>query len=561
MTDRSDIPDKEGLAPRIAQIDAALKTGDRSQAVALAEAALGEGLSHPLLYNLRAFKAEAEHRWADALADLQAACALAPSDAVLRNTLGLALGRVGRVREAMQAFSTATVLEPDFHPAWRNLGMAQIAAGDVQAARASLKQAALLAPEDPEPPGQLAALAARRGDWSEAAEMARAALRLDPDIPSATRALAEAEMHAGRLEEAAEQLEAWLARWKGAASTRRLVTGLLGDVRDRQGRYADAFGLYSKGNRETHEGYAKSFGDGSLPEALLRLSAGVASWPSGVFEPAPSISKSPAAKHVFLMGFMRSGTTLLEQALAVRDDVATLEEQEALALSVQSYLSDLGGPARLASADAAALDRHRNDYWERVRGYGVEPAGKVFVDKSPFNGVKLPLIRRLFPEAKIVFSIRDPRDVVLSCFKHRFVVNHYTYQLLNIQSGAKFYNTYMTLVENYLTHTPLPIWCYRHEDLVQSYELQIRSICDFIGLSWREEMRDIGARVRQGLVSSPSAVQLREGLSDRGVQSWKRYEAQIDEILPMIDRWVNTFGYGKDGSPLSPWPFSTAGQR
>ena len=82
---------------------------------------------------------------------------------------------------------------------------------------------------------------------------------------------------------------------------------------------------------------------------------------------------------------MRSGATLLEQALAARNDVVTLEEQEALTSVVQAYLGDRQGLARLRDADAQTLSPHRADYWARVRGFGVEPAGKVFVNKNPFN--------------------------------------------------------------------------------------------------------------------------------------------------------------------------------
>ena len=535
----------------VAEIEAALARGDRPRAIGLAEAALLRGLEFPLAYNLRALKAETEGRWADAALDLEKAVRLAPSDPGIHNTLGLVYSRQRRHSQAIAAFSQAVAVQPDFHPAWRNLGLSQIAAGDVFGARASLTRASDLAPSDVEPKAQLAALAARRGDWSETARLAQAALALQADHPTAVRSMAEMELRSGQLERASERLETWLTAWRGPGATRRLLLGLLADVRDRQGRSAEAFALYQRGNAETRERARAGFGGDGLKSALQQLTTAACAATPGPFA-ARSFAGGPTT-HIFLMGFMRSGTTLLEQALAVREDVVTLEEQEVLSHGVERYLSTAGGLQDLASASQAELDRYRQHYWAEVRANGVDPADKVLVDKLPFNGVKLPLIRRLFPDAPIVFSIRDPRDVVLSCFRQRFAINPYTYQLLDLEAGARLYNDYMMLVETYLQHLDVPLVAYRHEDLVDDYLGQLQGLCAYMRLPWCEAMSDVGLRVREGRVSSPSAIQLREGLSRDGLQTWRRYEAQIAPILPVISRWVSAFGYGPDGRFSEPW--------
>lgn len=535
----------------VAEIEAALARGDRPRAIGLAEAALLRGLEFPLAYNLRALKAETEGRWADAALDLEKAVRLAPSDPGIHNTLGLVYSRQRRHSQAIAAFSQAVAVQPDFHPAWRNLGLSQIAAGDVFGARASLTRASDLAPSDVEPKAQLAALAARRGDWSETARLAQAALALQADHPTAVRSMAEMELRSGQLERASERLETWLSAWRGPGATRRLLLGLLADVRDRQGRSAEAFALYQRGNAETRDRARAGFGGDGLKSALQQLTTAACAATPGPFA-ARSFAGGPTT-HIFLMGFMRSGTTLLEQALAVREDVVTLEEQEVLFHGVARYLSTAGGLQDLASASQAELDRYRQHYWAEVRANGVDPADKVLVDKLPFNGVKLPLIRRLFPDAPIVFSIRDPRDVVLSCFRQRFAINPYTYQLLDLEAGARLYNDYMMLVETYLQHLDVPLVAYRHEDLVDDYLGQLQGLCAYMRLPWCEAMSDVGLRVREGRVSSPSAIQLREGLSRDGLQTWRRYEAQIAPILPVISRWVSAFGYGPDGRFSEPW--------
>ncbi len=531
---------------------AALQCGDGPGAARLAEAALRQGLVHPLLYDLRARRAQSEGRLPQALEDFRAAARLAPGSADLQQAQGAVLLRLGRWREAVAAFKRALELRPQLGSAWYDLGMAQVGAGDVEAARTSLARAVERMPDQAEPLGQLSILAARRGDWVEVRRLAPAALGLDPELPSATRALAEAELRSGRPDAAATRLEGWLARGVAPEPARRLAIGLLGDIRERQGRYDEAFALYAQGNAETRRQHAPQFSRSDLAATLQGLATqglafGARPWPVQRAD-----TPSPCATHVFLMGFMRSGTTLLEQALAARDDVVTLEEQEALTSGVQAYLGDPQGLARLRDAEAQVLARHRADYWARVRGFGVEPAGKVFVDKNPFNGVKLPLIRRLFPEARIVFSLRQPQDVVLSCFKHRFAVNSYTYPLLDLETAARFYDSYMQLVRTYLKVLPTDLLLYRHEDLVADLPSALSRICAHLGLELQDEMFDVGVRVRQGRVSSPSAVQLREGLNRDGLQTWRRYAAHLAPIQPVLEPWSRTFGYADaEGRPPS----------
>ena len=106
-----------------------------------------------------------------------------------------------------------------------------------------------------------------------------------------------------------------------------------------------------------------------------------------------------------------------------------------------------GGLRALLRADARELGVLRERYWREVREAGLEVAGKVFVDKHPLHSLKLPLIARLFPNAKILFAYRDPRDVVLSCFRRRFNMNPAMYQLLTLEGAAAFYDATMQLAD------------------------------------------------------------------------------------------------------------------
>src|SRR6185437_15819289 len=108
----------------------------------------------------------------------------------------------------------------------------------------------------------------------------------------------------------------------------------------------------------------------------------------------------PARGHVFLVGFPRSGTTLLEQVLEQHPDVATLAEKDCFD-GVAALMGDRPRFETFCRMSDEALDPYRAAYWKNVAALGVEAEGRVIVDKHPFHTFKLPMIARLFPDATI----------------------------------------------------------------------------------------------------------------------------------------------------------------
>ncbi len=111
-----------------------------------------------------------------------------------------------------------------------------------------------------------------------------------------------------------------------------------------------------------------------------------------------------------------------------------MEERDCLSSAFDDFIMAEGGLARLAKLEGRALDPWRNAYWEFAAASGFVPSRRVFIDKMPLNTVLLPLIAKLFPQAKILFALRDPRDVVFSCFRRRFGMNAQMYQFLRLRA-------------------------------------------------------------------------------------------------------------------------------
>jgi len=189
--------------------------------------------------------------------------------------------------------------------------------------------------------------------------------------------------------------------------------------------------------------------------------------------------------------------------------------------------------------------RQRDAYWTAVRSYGVEPRGRVFIDKMPLASVALPLIAKLFPNARILFARRDPRDVVLSCFRRRFGMNASMYQLLTLEGAARYYDAVMRLSELTRELLPLPAHEVHYESLVDDFERTARAACEFLGVEWDEGMADFAAKARDRGISTPSAAQVARGLNREGQGSWRRYREQMAPVLPLLQPWVERFGYAE----------------
>jgi hypothetical protein len=331
------------------------------------------------------------------------------------------------------------------------------------------------------------------------------------------------------------------------AHERGVVLTVMGDALDRLGRTAEAFGAWLSANETLRNLYAERFERGAAEPGLKvveRLRSGFDTLDAELWRPAPAAeaAEAPGAGHVFVVGFPRSGTTLLGQVLAAHPEVTTLDELETLADAGRAYLSGGDGLQRLAAADEAELAPFREAYWRTVRSHGVAPEAGTFVDKLPMNTLGLPLIARLFPQAKVIFVRRDPRDVVLSCFRRQFVMNGTSWEFLSLAGTARFYDAVMGLAARYMAALPLNLTTLRYEDLVADFAGQTETLRAFIGLSDDPAMAAFAGSERAADIATPSAAQVAGGVFE-GAGQWKRYETQLAPVTPVLKPWIETFGY------------------
>ena len=173
---------------------------------------------------------------------------------------------------------------------------------------------------------------------------------------------------------------------------------------------------------------------------------------------------------------------------------------------------------------------------------------KLLIDKVPMNTVHLGLIYRLFPEAKVIFSLRNCADVVLSCFMQKFGLNNTMANFLDLKSTANLYNKTMELFELYQNTLQLQIISVRYENLIVDTEYELKVLFDFLELPWEEGVLNYRQNSFGAEINTPSYAAVSEKLYSSSRERWKNYEKQLQPVLPIIQPWLEKFGYSEESS-------------
>lgn len=523
---------------RAAHIDAALAAGDVAAGVALSRAALAAGDRDPFAYNMVAWADIEAGNAVEGEALVRRGLALAPDDPGLLTTLGLALRRQSRLREALAACDAAIALAPDYAVAWLERGFALHQGNSLQLAAQSYGQAAALDPGKASAFAGLAAIASTQGEGTEARRFADAALARDPRDAVAHCAIARADTADGAAVEAAARLQALLGNPLLNPDNRSAALSLLGDALAKTNDPQGAHDAWAAAKASLADRFPEMAAAEPLVEMVARIDAAVLAGPAQFAAPGTAETRN----HAFLLGYPRSGTTLVETILASADGVATLEELPTLLAAETRFYLPADGPPALVALDAGMADDLRAAYWRRVADFGIAADAQLFVDMDPLKTMDLPLIGRLLPNATIIVMRRDPRDVILSCFRQNFAASPIAFEFTSLARAARHYDALMRLQRHSLARMANPVFELRYEELVADFDGVTQRLCAALGLAWSEALRDFGATARQRNVSTASVGQVRRGLYNGGGQ-WQRFAAQLAPVLPMLQPWIDEFGY------------------
>ena len=359
----------------------------------------------------------------------------------------------------------------------------------------------------------------------------------------ATCALATVEIEAGDAAAAERRLAALLQVDDQRSPENAVAFNLLGDARDRLGNIDGAFSAYATGKKIFAQVHAplmdsRTQTQTAFIEAIRDGLAGINDTSNWAI---PDISASP--RHVFLLGYPRSGTTLVENILASMPKTTALEERPTLGDADRAFLVDRRGMSKLAALQGDQATYYREAYWAKVAASGaMPPSDGTFIDMDPLKATRLPVIARLFPKAHILIMRRDPRDVVWSCFHTNFALTNAAYEYTDLKRTARHYDAMMRLTELCLAKLPFNPHIVYYDRIVRDFEAETKRLCEFIGVAWSPALRHFDRTELKRGVTTASAAQVRKPLYD-GTRQWERYRAHLAPVMPILQPWIDKFGF------------------
>ncbi len=264
----------------------------------------------------------------------------------------------------------------------------------------------------------------------------------------------------------------------------------------------------------------------------------VAAWPQ---LPAPTMQASP----IFIVGFPRSGTTMLELMLDAHPDLEAMDERAFLQMLVER-MSSFGClyPYDLGKLSAEQCEELRTLYWDLTAKVAPRKNGQRLVDKNPLNMLRLPLINRLFPQAPIILALRHPCDVILSNYMQHFNSNMFAVLCSSLQRLAQ---GYVTAFDFWLHHAELlrpNVMALRYEDLLDDFAGNVERIGAFLDLDDAAPLTRFDRHARgKGFISTPSYNQVIEPPNKSAVDRWRRYHRYFEPVLPTLQPMLQRFGY------------------
>ncbi len=246
----------------------------------------------------------------------------------------------------------------------------------------------------------------------------------------------------------------------------------------------------------------------------------------------------------FLIGFPRSGTTLLDTILRSHPKIEVIEEKPIIS-NLEKYIKKefnitLDNLYVLSDKNIMML---RKKYYESVKNY-TNKQSSLIIDKLPLNVIRLPLIKILFPHAKIIFTHRHPYDTVLSCFQQSFKPNLAMANLVSLRSSSKMYDQVMEAWNIYKNNLSLNLITSKYEDLIEDFEDHILKILIFLGVEWDENIKNYRkTALDRDKINTPSSSQVIQPLYKSSIKKWKNYEKYFADCHQYLENWISYFDY------------------
>jgi len=478
-------------------------------------------------------------RWVEATAELEAAVGRAPGRADAWMALATARATRALHTAASVAYDQALTLEPLRGPWWTRAGWHALTTGDLRTARERFEQGAVLLGDDPEPIAGLAMVDDREGRAAEGLARLGPHLGEAAGSPRVAEALGQLSLRLGQPDAAVALVRAARAACTDPGASRRLDY-TLGALLDATGDGERALACWVRAGR------ASPFVD--QPDRFDRDVASVrAHHRPETLAPGPDAGPGP----VFIVGMPRTGTSLLEQMLDRHPLVSGAGELQA-GVDMAEGLGP-AWPERLTTLDDAALSRlaaHWRASAAAVVGEQEDASGGVsarcITDKLPLNSLHLGVLARALPGARVLWCLRDPRDLAVSNLAQPFSGPRYAWAT-SLSGIARRVSAHHRLACHWAESSPVPLRFVRYEALVDDPEVVMGGVLGFLELP--PEPACLAPHRSERRLNTASFAQIREPIHTRSVGRWKRCGPAMEAFAQALGPLVDPASWPDSGEP------------
>ena len=318
---------------------------------------------------------------------------------------------------------------------------------------------------------------------------------------------------------------------------------LLAKSYDRINKFEKAYNHFKINNQLVNESYGKDVDEKSFIQLVTKRIEFFKNFNFNRWKQHQS--KDEFLQPIFLVGFPRSGTTLLDTILRTNNSIEVIEEKPIL----RNFLRNLNVKTKnnfdnLDDLDKKFIQNMQNIYFEERAQYLDNKKTKTVIDKMPLNIIYIGEILRFFPNAKFIFALRNPYDSVLSCFMQQFELNPAMKNFTSLENSAILYDLVMKLWTIYRDIFSINCHFIKYEDLVTDFEKTTKEIFKFLKIDWSDNTKNFHITAKKRLnISTPSYNQITSPLYSRSISRWKNYEKEFKGLKNILDPWLDEFNY------------------
>jgi tetratricopeptide (TPR) repeat protein len=507
------------------------------------------GVTDDTLLLQRARKLWSEKRWDDALAVFEQALAQTPANARALIDAARAFGSRYQFDRADALLQTLVRQHPKNSELIAQAGRSYALLSRYPEAVKCYEQARALVADDPGVQLELARLYERLHRLDDASELIGRVTKARPECSAAQLTKAKIERRLKLDSQAEITLRRLLAKPVSEPDIMAEAWAELAQLRDRSGDYDGAMEavIYGKQLMLPRDAAERKTSDFILARfekmyETLRPSD-LRRWAEQSHENA----SHPGL--ILLTGFPRSGTTLLEQVLDGHPQVVSSEERDIMGFEVfPALVASVGDRTSLHDVlDRASLEllkQQQGLYFKFNAAWVGKPLeDRLLLDKNPGSTLLLPIFLRVFPQFKTLFAIRDPRDVILSCFMLHLPLNPLSVNFLTLERAARKYALDMSAWLKLREMFPVPWLEVRYEDLVADLPAQTRRALGFLNIPWDPAVLKFHEHAQSKPVLSPTYAAVTQPVHNRAIGRWRNYADYLEPVLPILAPLVKAFGY------------------